>query len=187
MKKITGPVFEEVVLACASSGVTGHKEITCLKRANLWDLTSNRPDDRVQALRTAGVSGLERAYAFHRALDRRCFLDDVARETYTKMLTKYRHLLSPRDKPIQRADVTQVLQEWPADWRRLLVGDAGGVPIDSVAVALVALGFDPPKTFEDVFDISRGIPTHSSGSSFEWTLLWCPGSSKPTGFAYKTT
>lgn len=182
MRKITGPVFEEVVLVCPPAGVTGYKEVTCLKRSNLWDPVSNRPDDRVPALRMAGIEGLERAYAFHRALDRHCLVDDVARQTYEKMLFKYRHLLRPRCRPIGQAEVIAVLQNWPTEWRRQFVGDAGGVPMDSVAVALVAMGFDPPTSFEDVFDISRGIPTHASGSSTDWTLLCCP-SSKSSVFA----
>jgi hypothetical protein len=174
MKRITGPVFEDVVLHVAAEGVESEREITCLRRAKLWDTAMQRPDDRVPAIRMGGVEGLERGYAMHRTLDPLNLLDVEAHERYDKGIYKYRTVWGTHRGAINKANILRALRDWPTEWRRLWVGEHGGVPVDVVIIGLVALGFSPPKKLVTIGNLARGIPLNSGGMTFDWPLLACP-------------
>lgn len=173
-----GPVLRDVLLNCPLTSIGTEREMSALRRADLWDNVFRMPTDRLVGIRMGGPEGIDRGYAMHRCLDTLTWLDGQAYEKYADVSKKYRNELTLHGRPIRRPSILRILRTWPEEGRRPLVGLHGAVPLDAVIIGLVAQGFDPPKTLEAVFAAAKDLPQNSGGSVQEWVLIECPSSNR---------
>lgn len=174
MSIVIGSVLKKLLLSppetCSS------RERQSLHRAFLWDHDMERPSDRLMAISMAGEVGFERGLVMHYSLDP-FNSKSIVMDRLESQMKKYSHkdsFAANTGKQINQKSVVSALQRWPKNWRRMLTGDHGGVPVDALIVALVADGFSVPMTWEQISAVGNGFNLSYGGSTSDWPLIWCP-------------
>lgn len=169
-----GPVLEKLLLSPVE--IPSARERQALSRAFLWDHRNNRPSDRLMGISLFGRHGFQRGLAMHHSLDEHC-----SKAIVTDRLTNRIKNYSIKDsftvdtgREITHYAVCMTLVAWPKNWRRMFVGEHGGVPLDALLIAVVANNYSVPMTWEKIFAIFNGFTTSSPGFSSEWPIICCP-------------
>lgn len=171
---IIGPVLEKLLLSPVETPSAREKQ--ALHRAFLWDYRNNRPSDRLMGISLFGRHGFQRGLAMHRSLDEHCS-KSIVTDRLTDRIKKF-SLKGPfsayTGREITHSEACMTLVVWPKNWRRMFVGEHGGVPLDALLIALVANGCSVPMTWEKIFAVSDGLVTSSPGFTSEWPIVSCP-------------